>query len=288
MGCHKKTPIPRFILANKNSIAASALILATLTGSPVLAANVAPPPKLAASGKIIYCSDISSPPLEYYNTKSKPVGSDIEIGDAIAGEMGLRPVWKNIPFSGIIPALLAGHCDAIISQLFDKPARRKVIDMVDYMYSSEALLVKRGHDHGIRGLADLSGLKVAVENGTTIADILHKQNKVFQKIGKKPMDIIVFPTDTDALQELVTGQVDAYGTTLETGAYYIKTHPATFAVAGKPFHKILTGVGVRKDNAELAKAIQKAIDNLHKTGKYNKILKKWGISGDNLEQSVLQ
>lgn len=286
MGYIAQTSIQRLIPSTKRSLEIATFILAVLVAPPALAANVAPPPKIAATGKIVYCSDISSPPLEYYNTNSQPVGSDIEIGNAIAEEMGLKPVWKNIPFSGIIPALLAGHCDAIISQLFDKPERRKVIDMVDYMYSSEALLVKKGHSHGIHGLADLSGMKVAVENGTTIADLLQKQNKFFEKSGKRPMDIIVFPTDTDALQQLVTGQVDAYGTTLETGAYYIKTHPRTFAVAGKPFHKILTGVGVRKDDPALAHAIQKAVDHLRTNGTYDRILKKWGISGDSLQHGA--
>lgn len=269
--------------ASSLGAATGAFLLTVLLSPPATAANVTPPSKIASSGKITYCSDISSPPLEYYNTKSEPVGSDIEIGDAIAKEMGVKPVWKNIPFSGIIPALLAGHCDAIISQLFDKPARREVINMVDYMNSSEALLVREGHGHNIHGLGDLSGMKVAVENGTTVADLLQKQNEKFQTDGKKPMDIIVFPTDTDALQQLVAGQVDVYGTTLETGAYYIHTHPGVFAVAGKPFHKILTGIGVSKDDPELTQAIQESFDHLKANGTYEKILTKWGIGGDKLQ-----
>lgn len=277
-----RTSRPRAGLASSLGTATGAFLLTVALASPATAANVTPPPKIAASGRITYCSDISSPPLEYYNTKSQPTGSDIEIGDAIASEMGVKAVWKNIPFSGIIPALLAGHCDAIVSQLFDKPARRKVINMVDYMNSSEALLVRKGHGHGINGLGDLSGMKVAVENGTTISDLLQKQNKKFKAEGKKPMDVIVFPKDTDALEQLVAGQVDAYGTTLETGAYYIHTHPGVFAVAGKPFHKILTGIGVRKDDPALTKAIQDSFDRLKANGTYQKILTKWGIGGDEL------
>lgn len=259
-----------------------ALLCGVILVHTALAQTVTPPKRIATAGKITYCSDISSPPLGYYNMNSKPVGSDIDLGNALAQRMGVKAVWKNVPFNGIVPALLAGQCDAIISQLFDKPARRKVIDLVDYMYSSEALVVKSGNPKKITSLNDLSGLKVTVENGTTIADLLAAQNKKFEAAGKKPMDIVVFPTDTDALQQLQVGQVDAYGTTLESAAYYMKKSPDNFVVAGKPFSQNLTAIGIRKDDPELHKAIQTAFDSLQADGTELKILKKWGIGADKL------
>jgi polar amino acid transport system substrate-binding protein len=259
-----------------------ALLCGVILTHTARAQTITPPKRIAAAGKITYCSDLSSPPLEYYSMNSKPVGSDIDLGNALAGRMGVKAVWKNVPFNGIIPALLAGQCDAIISQMLDKPARRKVISFVDYMYSSEELVVKSGNPRKIKSLDDLSGLKVAVENGTTIDDLLAAQNKKFQAAGKKPMDIVVFPIDTDALQQLQVGQVDAYGTTLESAAYYMKKSPDNFAMAGKPFAQNVTGIGIRKDDPALHKAIQAAFDSLRADGTSLKILKKWGIGADRL------
>ncbi|HUZ64697.1 MAG TPA: ABC transporter substrate-binding protein [Acetobacteraceae bacterium] len=278
----QETSVSRAKFAGPLLALGSALFCAGISMHAVHAQTVRLPKRIATTGKITYCSDISSPPLEYYSLNSRPIGSDIDLGNAIAQRMGVKAVWKNVPFNGIVPALLARQCDAIISQLFDKPARRRVIDLIDYMNSSEALLVKSGSSRKIRTLGDLSGLKVAVENGTTVADLLAAQNRKFQSSGKKPMDIVVFPKDTDALQQLQVGQVDAYGTTLETAAYYMKKSPHSFAVAGKPFGQILTAIGVRKGDPKLRTAIQTAFDSLKADGTDLKILKKWGIEADRL------
>jgi polar amino acid transport system substrate-binding protein len=243
-------------------------------------ASIAPPPSIASAGKIVFCSDMTGPPLEFLDETTKPVGSDIDIGREIAVRFGVKDEWNNIPFKGLVPALLAKQCDAVISQLFDKPERRETIGVVDYMNSSEALLVQAGNPKKIHNLDDLSGFKVAVENGTTINDLLGDQSKKFQAAGKKPIDIVVFPKDTDALQQLQIGQADVYGTTLETAAYYMAKAPGNFEVAGPPFHQILTAIGHRKDDQALGASLQKAVDAMKADGALRTILKKWQIEGD--------
>ncbi len=247
-----------------------------------VAGPVVTPPAIQTAGKIVFCSDITSPPIEYMGTDNLPTGSDILLGGAIAAKLGLDPVWQNTAFDGLIPALQAGHCDAIMSQLFDKPKRREVINLVDYMNSSQAILVAAGNPKHVKTLDDLSGSKVAVENGTTIQEILTTENDTLKAATKPLITIVVFPKDTDALQQLQIGQVDAYGTTLESAAYYITKSPATFELAGAPFSQILTGIGVAKENTALTEAIQTAFDAVKADGTYLKILTQFGIQGDAL------
>ena len=254
---------------------------AALAGSASAATALAPK-RIADAGTIVYCSDMTSPPIEFLDEATKPVGSDIDIGNETAKRFGVKAEWKNIPFKGLVPALLAQQCDAVISQLFDKPERRQAIDLVDYMNSSEALLVAAGNPKKLHTLEDLSGTKVAVENGTTINELLGEQSKKFVAAGKKPIDIVVFPKDTDALQQLQIGQADAYGTTLETAAFYMTKAPGVFEVAGPPFHQILTAIGYRKDEPALGAALQKAIDAMRADGSLRAILKKWQLEGDML------
>jgi polar amino acid transport system substrate-binding protein len=246
------------------------------------AATIPPPEAIAQAGKIVFCSDMTGPPLEFLDESTKPIGSDIDLGREIAKRFGVKDEWNNLPFKGLIPALLAKQCDAVISQLFDKPERREAIGLVDYMNSSEALLVAAGNPKKLHKLEDLSGFKVAVENGTTIADLLSEQSKAFQAAGKKPIDIVVFPKDTDALQQLQIGQADVYGTTLETAAFYMSKAPGVFEVAGPPFHQILTAIGYRKDDQALGGSLQKAIDAMKADGSLRAILKKWQMEGDML------
>lgn len=245
-------------------------------------AEIALPARIASAKKMTYCSDLSGPPLGFFDESGKPVGSDVDIGEEIGKRLGVSVVWANTPFSGIVPALQAKNCDAILSQLFDKPARREVIDFVDYMYSSESFLVAKGNPKNVKSIADLSGLKIAVENGTTIQSLIEDQNKKFESAGKPKADVIVFPKDSDARQALQIGQVDVYGTTLESAAYFLQKAGHIFDIGGEPFAKILTGIGVRKDDGELRTAIESALNAMKADGTYTKILTKWGLEGDAL------
>lgn len=242
-----------------------------------------PASALIEGGKLQFCSDISTPPLESYGPGHEPEGSDIDIGTEIAKRLKLEPVWKNTAFAGIIPALQAHNCDAILSQLFDKPERRKVVDFVDYMRSGEALLVPKGNPAGVTGLASLCGKTTAAENGTTIADLLRAQSAKCEKAGKPKITVRLFLRDSDALQQLALKQVDVYGTTTETVSFVSSKQPGKYQLAGKPFAEILCGIATQKGNTALHDAIAKAFASMQSDGTYSKILAKWHLQLDELK-----
>ncbi len=238
---------------------------------------------LGQPGTIRYCSDISSPPLEFYQNGTQPAGSDIALGNAIAAELGVQPVWVNTAFSGIIPALQADHCDAIISQLFNKPARRAVVNFVNYMYSSEAVLVRGGNPLHITGIDDLCGHKVAAETGTTVTTYLSTQSAACTAHGKPAISVQTFLRDSDALEQLGLGHVDAYGTTVETGSYDMSKSQGQFQFAGQPFGQILTGIATTKANTALEGAIAKAFAIVQSDGTYKRIMTQWNLQLDMLK-----
>jgi polar amino acid transport system substrate-binding protein len=262
---------------------AVSLVSLIASASWALAAGITPPADVAKAGKLVFCSDITSPPLEFFDENSNAVGSDIDIGTEIATRLGVKVEFKNTAFDAIIPSLQAKQCDAIISQLFNKPKRREVVDFVDYMYSAQSFLVAKGNPKKIMGIEDTSGLKIAVENGTTIQGLFEDQNKKFKDAGKPEATVVVFPKDTDARQALQVSQVDAYGTTLESAAYFLQKAGHVFDIAGEPFNKITAGIATRKGEADMHDAIQKAFDTMKGDGTYKKILAKWGLEGDALE-----
>ena len=280
--------VPRIALTC-TAIGMAALLAAGCGSSPSTTAaktNAAvkvPASALGQPGTIRYCTDFSAPPMEFYINGQQPTGSDVAIGNAIARELGLKPQWVNTAFAGIIPALQAGHCDVILSELFDKPSRRGVVNFVDYMNSSEAVLVRKGNPRHVSGIAGLCGLNVAAETGTTITDYLAQQSKVCVAHGKKPISAATFLRDSDALNQLVLGHVDAYGTTVETGAYDMSKNPGMFQIAGPPFGQILAGIATNKQNTALHRAIAAAFAALQRNGTYQKIMTKWGLKLDILQ-----
>lgn len=256
------------------SLAALALAASAVTAS---AAAVKPPASIASAGKIVFCADISFPPFESYASGNKAVGSDVDMGTAFAKLMGVKAVWRNTGFDGIIPALQAKQCDAIMSGLYDKASRRKVVDFVDYAKIGNSIAVPKGNPHHVAKLADLSGMKVGVESGTTLRLQLVAANKKLSAAGKKPMTIVSFPKDSDAFQQLVAGNVDAYYTVTSTVAYYSKKTNGRTEIAGPQISAFPFGVATRKSDAELHQAFVKALATLRKSGQYTAILKRWGV-----------
>lgn len=265
----------------KHAFTGAALLLA-LT-SVAQAGEVAAPGNLTSSGKFTYCAEFGNPPLAFYDESRNLSGLEIDLGNQLAEKMGLKADWKEVGFSAIIPSLLAKQCDAILSQLFDKPERHDVVEFTNYMYSSQSLLVPKGNPKNVKGLDDLSGLKVAVGNGTTIQSIMDEQNKKFAAAGKAPVAVVVFPKDPDARQALQTNQVDVYGTTLETAAFYLQKAGQVFDVAGEPFNKIKTGIATRKGDTDVHDAIGKAFASMKADGSYTKLLAKWNLASDKIE-----
>ena len=259
----------------------SAASTAAASGQP--AAVTVPAGALGQPGTIRYCSDISSPPLEFYKNGTTPTGSDIALGNAIAAQLGVKPQWVNTAFSGIIPALQAGHCDAIISQLFNKPARAAVVNFVNYMYSSEAVLVHGGNPLHITGIADLCGHKVAAETGTTVITYLSQASAACKANGKPAISVQSFLRDSDALEQLGLGHVDAYGTTVETASYDMTQAQGQYQFAGAAFGQILTGIATTKSDTALQGAIAKAFANLQGNGTYKQIMTQWNLQLDMLK-----
>ncbi|MBJ7472586.1 MAG: transporter substrate-binding domain-containing protein, partial [Solirubrobacteraceae bacterium] len=85
----------------------------TADSSTPAAAAITAPASIKSAGTISFCSDIAYPPMEFYEG-SDPQGADIDIAEELASRMGVEAEFTNTGFDGIIAALQAKKCDAII------------------------------------------------------------------------------------------------------------------------------------------------------------------------------
>jgi polar amino acid transport system substrate-binding protein len=258
-----------------------ALLLTSLVALTVVATGAAVPARQAA-GTLTYCTDATYPPEEFFQG-TKLVGSDIDIGTEVARRLGMTAKFQNTGFDGIIAALIAKKCDAIISGMNDTPERRKQVAFVDYISVGQSLMVKKGNPKGIKSLASLSGKSVSVEVGTTNKAFLDQTSTSLKKKGKPGIKVVTFPKDTDAANALKTGRVDAYFGDAPVVAYYIQ-RDTSFAFAGSPVNPIPVGIAFRKGDPLIAKA-RRQVAAMYADGKMASILAKWKMSSVALKKS---
>jgi polar amino acid transport system substrate-binding protein len=265
---------------------AAALALAGCSSSPEQSApaasgpaKVAPPAILQAGTLKICAPNDGTPPSVYHDETGALVGSEVDLGKAIAAQLGLKPDFVESAFAAVIPTLQAKQCDVIMAQLYVKPEREKVVDFVPYVFSGTGIALSKAKPADITGMDDsLCGKKVIVAVATTAESLSQEQSDKCTAAGKPGVDITRNSHADVSIQQVQNGQVDAYLDTAESLGYYATKTGAQIQMAGQPFGTIKIGAATVKGNTELHNAIAQALTELEGNGTYAKILDQWGQS----------
>jgi polar amino acid transport system substrate-binding protein len=238
--------------------------------------SVPAPSKLVTAGTLTVGSDASYPPQEYIDAGGNPVGMDIDVAAEIASRMGLQLKVVNFKFDDIIPALQAGQFDIVISAMTITDERKKVVDFVPYFEAGQAVLVKKGNPKGIKTLEDLSGKTAVAQQGTTEEQTLKDLNDKLTTAGKPKVNVLTYPTDTDAVDQLRVGRADATLHDSPVAAYYAKLN-TDFEVAIPNFDSAPEGIAVAQTNKPMSDAVNAAVNAMKSDGTLDAIKAKWGV-----------
>jgi len=238
------------------------------------------PQKYQQSKKIVVGSDIAYAPMEYYDTDGTTVlGLDKDLSDALGKQLGASFEWNNATFDGLITQLKSNRIDVAISGMSDTPERQKEVDFVDYYQAGAMMLVKKGNPDGLKTIADLCGQTVAVQRGTTQEGYAQEQSKKCEGEGKKPIDLLSFDRETEAMLQVKSGRAVSGMQDYPVAAYNSRTSGGgkDFEVVGDQIQAGPLGIAVSKDNTELRDALQKAVQAVIDDGTYEKLLKKYDV-----------
>jgi polar amino acid transport system substrate-binding protein len=237
-------------------------------------------------GTLTVCGSLTGPPNIFAEADGTAVGAEVDIAKAMVKQMGVKLDIKNYAFSGLIPALQARQCDVIMSSLYIKPEREKVVDFVPYLRSGSGVAVAAANPKGVTGLDDsLCGVNAVGITGATGAALLEEQSTTCTQAGKPAVKITLTDRPAEALQQVIAGQLDAFVDTAEIVNYYEKQSDGKFVPVGDQVGVIDIGAATLKDNAKLNGALQTAFDAVVADGTYPKILDTWGLQAQNITTS---
>ena len=152
--------------------------------------------------------------------------------------------------------------------------RKKEIDFTDsYIDSNQAIVMKQGSDK--KGASDTETIEklnakdvtVSVQQGTTGEEWV-KEN--LPNATVLPLDNAI-----DCLQNLGSDKCQAVVADLPCMAYYCKESFKDFEVAVQIPTGESYGIVVSKENPELTKAMNKALQDMKADGTIDKIMEKW-------------
>jgi polar amino acid transport system substrate-binding protein len=239
---------------------------------------VAPPADIDRRGTIRFCTSFDSPPQEFLDEEKNPAGSNVDIGIAVAGLMGVDVEWRSLGFDDIIGTLHAGRCDAINSSLSYTEERDQVVDYALYGLFTDVIVVEGGNPQDIHAVDDLRDKEVGWVTGYATDGLEEIEQKLAEK-GQEPLRRVAFTTEADALGALRAGRVDAVTLANVQGDFYASEQPGVFEVV--PGIQVFTrefGFAVREGEKDLQTALSQAIDVLYQDGTMCEILRGWNIT----------
>ncbi|UFT97955.1 transporter substrate-binding domain-containing protein [Radiobacillus kanasensis] len=218
---------------------------------------------LVTEGTFTFAASGEFKPFSWVKTSGEMTGYDIDVGNAIAKELGLETAQEKYKFSAIVEGVKTGKFDAAVASHTITDKRKESVDFsIPYYYSGAQIFTRPESD--VEKLEDLNGKEIGVSKGSTYA-------KYAEEVTE---NVKVYSSDVVALQALAKGKHDAVITDFLTGKEAIGT--GGLEIKGKSMiDRSEQAVAVSKDNPELLKAVNEALETLRNNGTLTEISKKY-------------
>lgn len=234
------------------------------------------PQDIKDAGVLRNAASTDYPPAEFLAEDGQtPVGYDIDLVKAMAIVMGLdEGTTTTQGFDTIIPSL-GTKFDVGASSFTITPERLEQVNMVSYLNVGSAYGVAKGNPNKFDP-TDPCGAIIGVQTGTFQFDYVEEISAQCVADGKDPIDVKPHDLQGDVTTKVVGGQYDAtFADAPVVGWASVQTEGG-LELIGDVVESAPQGIAIAKDNEELAKAVQAALQYLMDEGYFEQILAQYG------------
>jgi polar amino acid transport system substrate-binding protein len=217
---------------------------------------------------------LPDPPFEFIGPAC-PSGFDIALMQRIAAKLG--GAWQLVryegaDFNGIFGGLDCGTYDCVASGTTITAEREKMADFcAPYAVSGQSLVVDATRHPQVQGIDNLRGLVVGVQHGNTSEPVAEK---LVAEHRAARVRVYAYNQIEQALDDLSTGGCDAFMKLAPVTAWFVRDRSKLKVVqVGITTERL--GICVRKGNATLREAIDKAQSELIGDGTLAALAKEW-------------
>jgi glutamate transport system substrate-binding protein len=212
--------------------------------------------------KLVIGTKFDQPGLGLKNPDGTMSGFDVDVAKYVAREIGYSEdqiEWKESPSSQRETLIQNDQVKYIVATYSITDKRKEKVDFAGpYLLTGQSLLVTAGNTEitGSESLQD--NKKLCSVTGSTPA----------QRIKDKypGVQLQQYDTYSACVEALKNGAVDAVTTDEVILAGYAAQSPGAFKIVGKPFSEERYGIGLKKDDTELRKKINDALEKMEKDG----------------------
>jgi len=218
-------------------------------------------------GEFTFAMTGAYPPFNYIDESGDLAGFDIDIANALAGELGVEAVGITVTWDGIITGLNNGRFDSIIGSMAITEERQEQVSFTDPYYYDGAQFF--GHEDATEtSLHDYDSPEVGIVTGTTFHNYLEEE---VEGIG----NILQFESDVDNMRAVDQGRSDGLVTAVLVGLNAIEEYGMPLKPIGDPLYVEEVAIALRQEDESLREALNEALDAIKEDGTYAEISEKW-------------
>ena len=222
--------------------------------------------ELQKKGEITIGVKFDVPPFGFKNPQSNQVeGFDIDLGRAIADELGVEPKFIEAVSDNRIPFLKRGTADLILSTMTINAERDQEIDFsTPYYIAKGRILVPKGSD--IQGLEGLEGNSVCTALGSTYEETISER--------APKADLKLVDSYSECLELLQNKSVDAVSTddVILTGMII---QDDSLQLVGDELTTEPYGAGIKEGDTQFKEFVDGVVDSYKSDGRWQKSYDKW-------------
>jgi polar amino acid transport system substrate-binding protein len=213
--------------------------------------------------------EIGYPPMEYFDTDGKtPIGFDVQLAKALAAKLGLAFEYVDTAWDGIFAGVDTGKYDCIISSVTYTEERAEVYNFTKpYVANSQLLVVRKDSAVKPKTLEDVRGLRLTYQAETT-SDTLATE---WIERTKTPVTVFEYDKVMNCFDELSLNRVDVILVDSVVAAEYLSRPGNPYEITAEVSNDEVLAICLKKGNAALTDALNKALDELFADGTLKKI-----------------
>ncbi|PET68504.1 amino acid ABC transporter substrate-binding protein [Bacillus sp. AFS001701] len=225
------------------------------------------------ANEVVVGLDDTFVPMGFKDDKGKVVGFDIDLAKEVFKRENMKVTFQPIDWSMKETELKSGNIDAIWNGYSITDERKKKVNFSDAYLKNRQVIITLANSK-IKTKSDLKGKNVGIQEGSSSLDAVNKDKNLVKSFnGSKP---VLYENNNQALMDLESKRVDVVVADETLAKYYMnKRGQNKYKILEDNFGEEEYGIGVRKDDADLLKKINKEISAMKNDGTYDKIYKKW-------------
>lgn len=213
--------------------------------------------------------DDSFPPMGFRDENDKIVGFDIDLATEVCNRLGMELKVQPISWEAKEMELNNGTIDCIWNGLSVDPEREEAF-LLSKPYMENRMIVITMKDSTIDSRADLKGLKVGVQKGSTALKAAQNDEYVSQA-----GELVEYDTNVLALTDLPTGRIDAIVMDEVVANYQLLNQGDNFKILDDALSEEQYAIAFKKGNTELCDKVNATLAEMISDGKAAEISEKW-------------